>query len=294
MDTRFLESFVFVADHGSFAEAARRLDLTPAALAQRLRALERDVGTPLVTRSGRTVVPTEAGRRVLARARAFLQSARDLRAAALDDRAAGELLAGAVHTTMNGLVPDLLARLAESHPRVRVRMSPGSSGELYERVRLGELDAALVVKPELALPKSLEWRTVRDEPLVLIAPAALKGRDPLALLRREPLIRLSRDTAGGRLVDRYLRRKGIAPQERFEITSLPAIAKMVDRGLGIALVPDWSPPWPEGLALRRITVPAPEAVRRIGVVFPRVSVRAGPVRAFVEAAAAVAEGLGRS
>lgn len=292
MDTRFLESFVFVADHGSLAEAARRLNLTPAALAQRLRALERDVGAPLITRSGRTVVPTEAGRRVLARARAFLQAARDLRAAALDDSAAGELHAGAVQTIMTGLVPDLLARLSRSHPLVRVRVTPGSSGELFERVRAGDLDAALVVRPEFALGKAFEWQTVRDEPLVLIVPASLKGRDPRAMLRREPFIRLSRETAGGRLVDRYLRSESIVPRERFEITSLPAIAKMVDRGLGVALVPDWSPPWPEGLQLRRLPVAAPGSVRRIGVVFPRVSVRAGPVRAFVDAAVAVATGLG--
>ena len=65
---------------------------------------------------------------MLARARAFLQSARDLRAAALDDQATGELHAGAVATAMTGLVPDILARLAKSHPRVRVRVSPGGSG----------------------------------------------------------------------------------------------------------------------------------------------------------------------
>lgn len=294
MDTRFLESFVFVADHGSMAEAARRLNLTPAALAQRIRALERDVGAPLLARSGRTVVPTEAGSRVLERARAFLQAARDLRAVAADDRAAGELLAGAVTTAMTGLVPDILARLAKSHPLVRVRVSPGTSGELYERVRRGELDAAIVVRPDFALAKTCDWRALRQEPLVLIAPATLKGRDPATLLRREPFIRLSRESAGGRLVDRYLRSAGISPRERVEITSLFAIAIMVDRGLGIALVPDWPAPWPEGLRLRRIPVDSPEHARHVGVVYPRASVRSGSVRAFVDAAAAVADGLSRS
>ncbi|MBK8325256.1 MAG: LysR family transcriptional regulator [Betaproteobacteria bacterium] len=290
MDTRFLESFVFVADHGSMAEAARRLNLTPAALAQRIRALERDIGSPLLVRAGRTVTPTEAGARVLARARAFLQSARDLRAAAVDDRTAGELHAGSVATAMTGLVPDILARLAKSHPRVRVRVSPGGSGDLYEKVNRGELDAAIVVKPEFALAKACEWRPLRAEPLLVIAPVALRERDPNALLAREPFIRLSRDTAGGRLVDRYLRREGILPQERFEVTSLFAITRMVDRGLGVALIPDWPPPWPEGVRLRRIPVDSPEHARQVGVVYPRASVRAGPVQAFVEAATAVAAG----
>ncbi|MDN5925894.1 MAG: LysR family transcriptional regulator [Hyphomicrobiales bacterium] len=58
MDTRFVESFVAVADCGSISEAARRTGLTPAALAQRLHKLEQNLGHPLVERVGRTVRPT--------------------------------------------------------------------------------------------------------------------------------------------------------------------------------------------------------------------------------------------
>ncbi len=261
MDTRFLESFVSVADHGSMAEAARRLGLTPAALAQRIRALERDLGAPLLVRSGRTVTPTEAGARVLDRARSLLQSARDLRAVATDDRVAGELRTGAVTTAMTGLVPELLSRLAKSHPNVRVSVTPGASGELYERVNRGEMDAALVIRPEFALAKALDWRPLREEPLIVIAPANAKGRDPLALLAKEPFIRLSRDTAGG---------------------------KLVDRGLGVSLVPDWPPPWPGGVKLRRIAVDSTGFARSVGVVYHRTSVRPGLMRAYLDAAEAVA------
>ena len=48
---------------------------------------------------------------------------------------------------------------------------------------------------------------------------------------------------------------GIAPRERFELNALNAIAVMVDRGLGVSLVPDWAQPWPEGLHLARIPLP---------------------------------------
>jgi DNA-binding transcriptional LysR family regulator len=58
MDTRFLESFVIVAETGSIAEAARRLNLTPAAVAQQLRALGQEIGNGLVVRAGRTVRPS--------------------------------------------------------------------------------------------------------------------------------------------------------------------------------------------------------------------------------------------
>ncbi len=293
MDTRFLESFLAVADHGSMAEAARRLNLTPAAVAQRIRAVEKDIGAPLLARSGRTVVPTEAGNRILERSRAFLQAARDLRAVAVDDRAAGELRVGAVMTAMTGLVPDILAALARSHPLVRVHVVPGASGDLYDLVRRGDLDAALVVRPDFALAKACDWRSLRSEPLVVIAPASARGRDPLALLRREPFVRLSRETGGGRLVDRFLRRSGIQPLERFELTSLFAIALLVDRGLGVALVPDFPPPWPSGLALRKLPVRGAGLARDVGLVWTRANVRSRLVHAFLEAAARAVPGARR-
>ena len=56
MDTQFLQSFVMVVDCGSMAEAARRLDLTPAAVAARVKSLEEAMGTTLVRRAGRWLV----------------------------------------------------------------------------------------------------------------------------------------------------------------------------------------------------------------------------------------------
>ena len=61
MEIKYLQSFIAVIDNGSFAEAARRLNLTPAALAARIRTLEEDIGATLIIRAGRSVEPTEAG-----------------------------------------------------------------------------------------------------------------------------------------------------------------------------------------------------------------------------------------
>ena len=107
----------------------------------------------------------------------------------------------------------------------------------------------------------------------MIAPARLAGRDPHELLRTEPLIRYDRNQWGGRVADDYLRRAGIVPRERFELNGLNAIAVMVDRGLGVSLVPDLAKPWPEGLDLVRIPLPLPSEPRRIGMVWSRSTVR---------------------
>jgi DNA-binding transcriptional LysR family regulator len=85
VDTQFLRTFVYIVDHGSMAAAARLLNITPAAVAQQIRTLERQIGTPLIARAGRTVSVTEAGARILERAREILRAAEDLRTVANDD-----------------------------------------------------------------------------------------------------------------------------------------------------------------------------------------------------------------
>src|SRR6476619_246687 len=98
MDTRFLESFIAVADCGSMAEAARRLHLTPAGVAQQIRALEKEFGVDLLFRAGRTVRPTRAAIAVLERARKFINDVRDLKLVANTGELSGELRLGAMQT----------------------------------------------------------------------------------------------------------------------------------------------------------------------------------------------------
>lgn len=57
-------------------------------------------------------------------------------------------------------------------------MQPGSSADLSHRVLRGDLDAAIIVRPQFALSKRVGWLTVRDEPLVFITPQDAAEEDP--------------------------------------------------------------------------------------------------------------------
>ena len=100
---------------------------------------------------------------------------------------------------------------------------PGGDRQL----RVDEIDAAICLHPEFAVPKSMAWKLLRAEPLVVLAPSHMAHEDPLDLIRREPFVRYDRSLGGGKQADRYLRKRGIAPNERFELSSLLAIALMV-------------------------------------------------------------------
>ena len=282
METQYLHTFVSVVDQGSMAAAARTLNITSAAVAQQLHTLERELGAKLVSRVGRTVSVTEEGARILQRARELLRGVADLRSIAQDSPVSGELRLGACPTALAGMLPDILAGMVDAFPLINVFIKPGYSADLYRAVENNDLDAAFVLQAPFDLPKTCAWRLLREEPLVMLAPASMAGRDPHELLASEPLIRYDRHEWGGRQADEYLRAAGIVPRERFELNALNAIAVMVDRGLGVSLVPDWARPWPEGLKLVRIPLPLPALPRRIGVVWSRSSVRVRLVNALLQ------------
>ncbi|KAA0179947.1 LysR family transcriptional regulator [Cupriavidus gilardii] len=285
MDIRYLQSFVAVVEHGSFAEAARRLGLTPAAIAARVKALEESLDTPLVQRAGRTVVPTQGGLRILPKARAVVRDVRDLNAVAHDDSLLGELRLGVSTSALTGLLPPILKRVYAAHPQLKIFVEPGSSSHLYRRIVGGDLDAGIIVAPQFAIPKAFEWHVLVREPFIVLAPESMAERGAHELLATEPFIRYDRGMWGGMVADRYLHEHNIVPHERLEIDALNAIATMVHQGIGVSLVPDWTPPWPEGIRVARIALPGRAPVRQVGLLWSPHAAHGALARTLLEHAA---------
>jgi DNA-binding transcriptional LysR family regulator len=230
------------------------------------------------------VSPTAAGSRIVGQSRGLLRELADMKIMVNDEHATGELRLGTINTALHSLLPDILARFVKSHPKVKMFIQSGTSAELYEALRQGEVDAAVCTHPSFATPKNFAWELLREEPLVVLAPRRLGRRDPHALLRSEPLIRYDRALAGGKEADRYLRREGIVPNERLELSSLAAISMMVDRGLGVSLAPDISSPLTTALHIARLPLPKTSEPRRFGVLWQRASIRAPLIRGIVACA----------
>lgn len=267
MDVRFLQSFVTVVEYGSLAEAARHLDMSSAAVAARVRALEAELGTALLKRAGRAVKPTEAGLRILEQSRTLVRDVRDLRAMAGEGSALGEFRLGVFASAMTDILPPLLRRLYGRYPDINIFVAPGASVDLCRQVGSGALDAAIVVEPQFAVAKGCAWQSLLQEPLVVVAPVSLQGSDAHALLRRQPYIRYDRSVLGGQLADRYLRDHDIHPRQRLEVNSLLGVASLVGQELGVGLVPDWAPMWHSGLGICRVPLPERAPVRHVGLVW---------------------------
>jgi DNA-binding transcriptional LysR family regulator len=282
MDTRYLESFLQVARLGSTAAAARALNLTPTAVAQRIKALENEIGATLLTRAGRNMQATAAGIALIQPAAEVVRRTRDLSAIAALDAIAGELRIGCISTALAYLVPSVLATLIERYKHLHTHLEPAVSTELYRKVVAGDIDVGLMVRPGFELPKEFTWRALNHEPFMVLAPARLNGSEAHRVLASEPFIRYHRRSWGGMLADRYLLEAGISPSELFEIDALDAIAAMVGGGLGVSLVPRWRPLHASLDALAQLPLPGAGLYRPIGLLWKRNSPKVNLINVFCD------------
>ena len=155
-----------------------------------------------------------------------------------EDAASGGLLRiGAIASAQSTLVARALARLRKQQPLLRVHVSPGVSMRLMDELDAGTIDAAVIIRPPFGLLPELAWQPLVQEPYVLIAPRKLPGKDWRALLQEQPFLRYDRASFGGRMVERFLRREGIAVNDSIELDEIAGLIHMTSKGLGVALVP---------------------------------------------------------
>ncbi|NYT38816.1 LysR family transcriptional regulator [Allopusillimonas soli] len=283
MNIEYLESFTKVVACKSLAEAARRLHITAGAVAARIRILESELGMPLVQRSGHSVTPTEAGMRIYQRAQDLIRDARDLQAVASTGSLEGELQLGVFPSALTTHLPALLDAFCTQHyPDLSIKVEFDVSMELCRKVHEGQLDLAIAIEPPYTINKNCGWHTLQEETLIVIAPTSHAKREPHDLLARAPFIRYDRRAYSGKLVDRYLKDNHILPRQRIEIDSLLTIVALVERGVGVSLVPDSFSIWYQTHAIAKLALPHRTPVRRIGIVWNRQGPRVALAEALID------------
>jgi DNA-binding transcriptional LysR family regulator len=169
---RQLEAFRALAATGSVARAAAELGRTQSAVSMALQDLQLALGVALVQRSGRGLVLTATGERLLPRADELLSRADDLQreGGASADAAAGSRLAiGATRSIGPSLLPPLVADFRGATGHRRFELAVGNTEEVLARVASYELDAAFV-EGEVLDPAFERELWMKDELVVFVRP----------------------------------------------------------------------------------------------------------------------------
>ena len=273
MDTRQLQTLIAVADTGSFASAARLVNLTASAVSQQIQALEADVGVSLFDRNKRPPQMNAHGEELVRAARSVMQTIGETRMNISGSRTAGMLKIGAIRTVSMRLVPLALADMAAFYTDLSFDLTVGMSQTLTADVAAGRLDAALVAE-HVGVPAGLSWTPVLSEPLVLVAPSNATGQTELSLLKTLPFIRYETDVPLAKQITTELSRLGVSPREIAVANTMPSVVGMVQAGLGCAIIPQIAFLDAAPASLYCIQFRNGAITRRIGLVQRQVSSRA--------------------
>jgi len=244
METKHLRTLITIVDLSSFTRAGVQLGLSQSAISQQIGTLEKQLGVRLLRRSGGGVRPTAAGELLVDHARQILariETARRL-VHELETSPGGLLRVGADGATCRHVLPDVLAALRESFPRIELHVRSGATEKTLERLVAGDVDVGLVTLPA-AHPKLRLVQLGRDELMVIASPAHRFASVPAvepAELAREPLLVCGRRSRTFQMVERVLLEAGAFPRVAMEVDDFAALVRMVACGVGLAVAPRWA------------------------------------------------------
>jgi DNA-binding transcriptional LysR family regulator len=238
-----IEAFLEVARRQNLSRAAEALFVSQPTLTARLQSLEAALGEQLFVRTRRGMRLTEAGD-------AFLPYAEHAVAALADGRErlselrrgeAGRLVLGAPPTVSTYTLPALLARFSAAHPGVRLAIKTGTSEEILDMVLHDQVQLGII---RALANQEIETIPLFTDTLVLIAGPGHRlarsspGRQArMADLAGEVLVLFGRSSSYLEFTTATFRQAGVLPGSVLELDNIEAAKKMVERGLGVSLVP---------------------------------------------------------
>jgi DNA-binding transcriptional LysR family regulator len=235
-----IEGFVEIARQGNMRRAASALALSQPALTARLQGLEGELGATLFRRTHSGMILTPAGRAFLPHADRALETIRSGSALVreLGHGVVGELALGVAPAVSAYVLPEILVRFAERHPGVRLLVRTGHSEEIVDLLARGEVDLGIVRQLRDVRVRS---RPLYEDELVLVArpdhPFASAGRVDVAEISHAQLILFDRTSSYYELTNALFRSAGVVPRGVTEVDNIEAAKRMVERGLGVALLP---------------------------------------------------------
>ncbi len=290
LELRRVQILATLAVEGTMTATAARLHLTTSAVSQQVALLEKEVGLPLLVRSGRNVILNEAGHALVGHyaqiAEAVEEAEAHLRTFHSDVR--GSLAISTFPSFCSVVLPEALMELRRDHPGLSTYVRDLEPLESIAQLRGGGIDIAVVDDVhDLELDGIVTVELGRDEVLLCASPDHRPAQGPagltiaLADYADVPWVLDVEGSAFATFVRSVCRDAGFEPRVVANCSNLVASLGLVRAGYGVALMSELNlGPATADLVVRRVDPP----VRRAILVAMRASsVQAPSVRAVVQA-----------
>lgn len=245
MELSHLRTFRVVAETLSFTRASEKLNLTQSAVSHQIKALETDLGEPLFIRAKRGVKLSPAGKDVLAYAERILEEVDAMceHVRGREHAPRGRVRAAAATQAFVHLFAGLFEGFMRAHPAVAVSFrTTASTEQTLSDILNGRADVGFASLPVYS--PALQVTELFEDELVLVVGAGhpLAGRGELETreVEGERFILFERGASVRRASDEFFKRAGLKPELALESNDTYFIKLMVERGLGVSLMPSWA------------------------------------------------------
>ncbi len=245
MEMSQLRTFRAVAETLNFTRAAERLHLTQSAVSHQIKALEEELGEPLFIRAKRGVKLSQAGKASLEYVERILDDAEALResVAGRERSPVGRVRAAAATQAFVHLFAPLFESFMRAHPGIELSFrTTVSTEQTVADILNGAADVGFaslaVYSPALQVTKFFD-----DELMLIVGQEhRLAGKKSVTIadIERERLILFERGASIRRATDQFFDDIGVRPDLALESNDTYFIKLMVERGMGISLLPVWA------------------------------------------------------
>lgn len=252
-----LEMLVAVVDAGGFGAAAAELGCTQSRISHAIAELEAVMGMRLLSRSRSGCVPTDAGYRVIVKARQILRLTDSIVDDAEDNAAlTGRVRIACFRSVGTHLLPHALAALAAEYPGIRVDIDDSfeEREEVTQAVTEGRADMGIA---HLPVGKELVATPYVSDSYVLIAPGSMNLRGPVSWDQFKHLPYIQLNCSGALAILAQCRAAGFSAELSRTLATDTSIAAMVRHGVGYSILPRLAVfPEPEGVKIVDLPIAA--------------------------------------
>ena len=292
-DLTSLALFVRIAELHSITTAANASHIALAAASRRVTQLEDQYGVKLLYRTARGVELTPAGHALLGHARSLMSQVDTMRADLSEYTKQGKGLVR-MHANASALaqyLPEDLASFAAMHPEVKISLGEERSGAITDALRSGATDIGIVM--EGADTEGLQVLDYRADTLAVVVPRRhpLRGK-PVAFetLLDHDFVGLDSSTVISQILAAQAVAAGRPLRLRVQVKSFDVVARLVQAGLGIGVLPEAAIRGFASMGLRAVPLTDAWATRRMNVCVRHYAALTAPARALVDHLAAARPG----
>lgn len=243
MDLKNLETFICVAELGSFTRAAAQLGFSQSTVSFQIKQLESELGVRLFERIHHTVNLTEQGREVLRYAHRLDQMTKEL----ANDLRADKEMVGHIRLAMADSLCDRLERAFhgfwERYPGIRLKIVTAGTKEMFRLLNHNEVDLVLTLDNRIYDRAYVILREERVGAHFVAAPDhPLAGRERVSVQEvvRQPFLLTERGMSYRRLMDEKLAASALEVSPLLETGNVETICRLVEQGDGCSFLPDYA------------------------------------------------------